>query len=161
MNGIKENSFINPDMECINLESNNKIIIAVYRPPGGNKKLFMNKLVSMCNQNEKSYFIAGNFNLDVTSKEFDPILDKGIFQSCNKYTRVTNQSRSIIDNIFTTSKSTKCYLTPCSISDHFPIILETSTKKVSNKKVIEIKEINIETKENLKEDSVTVNGTTS
>ena len=140
MNVIKDYTSITPEIECIHLETENKLITALYRPPNGNKKLFIKILEDICNLgNNKQHFLVGDFNIDITSKDFEPILDKGLLPTCNKYTRISNNSKSIIDNIFTSLKNTKCYIIPCSISDHFPIIFDSSTKNAITKKTIEIK----------------------
>ena len=151
MNIIKDYTSITPDIECIHLETENKLITALYRPPSGNKKLFIKTLEDICNLgNNKQHFLVGDFNIDITSKDFEPILDKGVLPTCNKYTRISNNSKSIIDNIFTSLKNTKSYIIPCSISDHFPIISESPTKNEITKKTINIKKINNETIDNLK-----------
>ena len=69
---------------------------------------------------------------------------------CNKFTRIDKNSMSIIDNILTTEKLSKCYIIPCSISDHFPIILEDQQKVKPLKQKLEIRSINHDSVGNFK-----------
>ena len=121
---------------------NKKIIIAVYRPPNGNKKNFIETLtesIKRLKKNGSSIFIAGDFNIDTRNNELNGLYDLGLIPTINKYTRITKDSRSIIDNLFTNEKETDNFIIPCSISDHFATLSisnKSTSKKLNQQKYI-------------------------
>ena len=120
-----------------NTVGNNKaiVVILIYRPPSTLVSKFNTVLSSMINdiQKENKYvFFMGDFNTNVSkqvkgSKDMEKFTN--LFSSnsflplIDKPTRITRQSASLIDNIYT-----NCSLADCDsgilctdFSDHFPI----------------------------------------
>ena len=86
------------------------IIIAIYRPPSGSLKTFLAKIEQLLNiihVENKVMFMAGDFNIEMkdnnnNKNEFFSIVHSFQMRECIlDYTRITNNSKSCIDNIFT------------------------------------------------------------
>ena len=157
---LSEYTHIDEHIECMCIEANNNILIATYRPPSGNKTIFIEHLSNISNNLlNRKLFIAGDFNISLPNKEYDQLEELGIKPSCLKFTRITPTSRSIIDNIFTNTKIAQSLIIPCSISDHFAVIMESedSKEKKGKKSRVEIRKINQETIDNLKHDLINKN----
>ena len=150
-NKINNSEIINEHIETVSISIEQKIITAVYRPPAGNKNIFINELQNIIQKHkDKKIYIGGDFNINLCAKLYEPLIDLGLIPACNKFTRIDKNSRSIIDNILTTEKQCKCYIVPCSISDHFPIILEDEQKFKPLSQKLEIRTINHESIEKFK-----------
>ena len=150
--------FIHSDLNCmteivesliieIRIPSSKNILIAVfYRPPNSNSRDFLEYLQELMQKpvfNNKDCYILGDFNIDISknstqniSQEFlDIMLSASFLPLITKPTRVTNQTATLIDNIF-------CNVVPLpesgiilsDISDHYPIFSRSSYN--SNKKII-------------------------
>jgi len=87
-------------------------VVAVYRPPGSDIKLFLTKMELMLSRlfsENKTIFIVGDFNIELlrenkTGTEFIAMVNSFNF-SPTVNTRVTCSSASCIDNIYTNSQS--------------------------------------------------------
>ena len=139
---IKKTSCVTKDTECLNIEIENKKgknihFSCIYRPPDGSITLFTKSIIKILNsalKNDRFIFIAGDMNIDLlnynrfnnTHKFFDELIQKNIFPSIHKPTRVTRNHFSIIDNIFTntiTNRKFEAGIFKTDISDHFPTFL--------------------------------------
>lgn len=114
----------------------NIIVGIIYRPPGSDLDMFktkLEKLLYRLNKTTKTCFILGDCNIDLgkedtISKDFVNILQSSFFfPTINTFTRVTESSKTIIDNIFTNAHN--AFLDPgvilSDVSDHYPIVLFT------------------------------------
>jgi hypothetical protein len=141
----KSDSFI----ESLFIELNDKKVIGViYRPPNTDVDIFnkeiKNLLKSLKSERKKCY-ICGDFNINLlnvdnhapSSDFIDLMYSFGFFPLINKPTRVTSNSATIIDNIFsnelTSDKQTLNGILVTSISDHFPIFhLQSDNRAKTN-----------------------------
>lgn len=122
----------------IEIKHNNTcmIIATVYKPPSSNHDVFINKLndfITHCNHIKKDNFIlCGDFNIDImnyhndnNALEFLNTLNSlALLPLISKPTRVTEDTATLIDNIFITNPQN--YLSGILISDlsdHLPIFV--------------------------------------
>ncbi len=132
-----QNLFIEIDKSLLSF-SRNIIIGVIYRPPSTSIKAFneqLEQLLSNISQENKFAFITGDFNINTyesngpfseDTQDFQNILlSHYYYPMINKPTRVTKQSATLIDNIYTNitsiSDSHLSGIIRTSISDHFPI----------------------------------------
>ena len=129
---------LNNEMEISTIEiSRNKakniIVSCIYRAPGTNIDLCTNiieDLLQSINPN-KYIYICGDFNIDLleiddhfkTTNYMNTLTSYGIFPTITKPTRVTKDTSTLIDNIFTNALTPNYTsgLLVTDISDHFPI----------------------------------------
>ena len=149
---MRRNDLEITDVECIWLEitmSNKNILLcSMYRPPSANASYFDN----MLNMFEKACFedklinIIGdlNINTDYDSSQIDLIESLNcLTQLIEKYTRVTQTSKSIIDLIFTSNP--ECHactgVYEITMSDHYLIytVIENVVPKEAEKQYCEIR----------------------
>ena len=123
-----------------------KNIIAgvVYRPPNNNSDAFLaeyNKIISLISKENKLYYIMGDFNLNLLNSEshsptgefLDTMLSKMLFPLISKPSRITANTASLIDNIFTNDYAQiKCGLLFTDISDHFPVFSLSKSTSTSD-----------------------------
>ena len=138
----KQHCSLSKHIECLAIEISNKTgknmyITCIYRPPDGSIIPFIRALKSNyfdAVKKDKNVFIAGDFNIDAlkynkfktTKSFFDDLLEKNIYPAIHRPTRVTQNSFSIIDNIFSNTlinDSFKAGIIKTDISDHFPTFL--------------------------------------
>ena len=126
----------NLSIEIRHNDSKNKIFNIVYRPPGGDLKVFENYFQSILSHNSirnKNVILAGDFNINVLDFEqnnkvqnfVNLMFQFGLVPTINKPTRVTNKTISAIDHIIINSiysNDFKTGIIKTDISDHFPII---------------------------------------
>lgn len=126
----------------IRMETKSYFVGVVYRPPSGNVADFLEHLsttLSKLNSVPSTCYVCGDFNLDLTlsdqhsmvqtfldlfnSSSFIPLIDKP--------TRVTAESASLIDNIFTNSllDSHLAGILVADISDHYPVFCFSESVK--------------------------------
>lgn len=121
---------------CIELKSHNEtsFLASIYRPPKGNLCNFQQALDQLLNlidgRNYSNYYILGDWNIDLLKINDTGVLDFmnliyswGFFPITNKPTRVTDNSATLIDHIWTTrpSKNIKNCIIYTDITDHFPV----------------------------------------
>jgi hypothetical protein len=149
-------SIQNADFEFLTIEllNHNKknALITAYRPPCENKKSFLKHLKCyLKNVKIKQIYITGDFNINLLNvkteknvKQFlDTLFQYNILPLINKPTRVTLQTESLIDNIFTNNFTTcniQSGIIKSDISDHFPIFFVSDLKK-KEKKIKVLREI--------------------
>ena len=136
----KQNLSVNDnDCEILTIEIINKIqniiISCVYRQPSGNLKNFKQHLknhLANKNLNNKSIYLAGDFNLNLlhceTSKHVknfvNTLLQYNLVPTINKPTRITTNTITLIDNIITNDITNNFTgVIKCDVSDHFPNFL--------------------------------------
>jgi len=138
-----ESLFIEIPKESLNSHKNTVIGI-IYRPPGTDIESFLTIIDDMLNKiriDTKNIFIMGDFNINLlnseshlpTSQFIDIMYSKSMFPLISRPTRITDESATLIDNIFTNhifdSKLTNgIFLTD--ISDHFPLFSVVSDIKL-------------------------------
>ena len=120
------------------------IVGVVYRPPSGDIPIFNDQLyniLSSISSDGKHCFLMGDFNIDINKAASNSFLHNlsscGFHPTINKPTRVTSNSTSIIDNIFTNvnniSDSVEVRVPGIlltDISDHFPIFINSSIRTI-------------------------------
>lgn len=102
------------EFECAASElfvnNQNIVIVSVYRPPNGSIELFLDKLEQLLTTifaENKLTFIAGDFNIELKDNnkhlaDISMLLNSFSFSiTINEYTRITHNTKSCIDNIFT------------------------------------------------------------
>ena len=105
-------------------------------------------------QNEKPVYLMGDFNInllneDVHTNDFLNIMSSNsLYPSITKPTRITSNSATLIDNIFTYSKSYQTSgIIITDISDHLPVFITTDLKLHRNnidKLETEVRQFNAE-----------------
>jgi len=121
----------------ISLNNSKHIIIGtIYRPPSGDTNRFIDELCRMINSlnTRQDCILTGDFNIDLlklNNNEY-PIANE-LINAMNTYslrhvitkpTRVTTNSSTLIDNIFTSNPiNIISGILDVSISDHFPIFI--------------------------------------
>lgn len=119
------------------------VIIAIYRPPQGNVRLFMDTLeellANICQEN-KAIVVAGDFNIELLKDnkvgcELITVFNSfNLVQTVTENTRVTAISGSCIDNVFTNLRTVECKVIEYFISDHMAqkVAFETKSTAVSD-----------------------------
>lgn len=106
-------------------------VISVYRPPQGNQKSGIEKLkqiIQAVNRDE-DIVVLGDLNIDYSNKRCAKELtalerEFNLKQRINTPTRITRQSKTIIDHIYTNSNKVKgSRILTSNISDHYPIFI--------------------------------------
>ena len=136
-------SFSNDSLECLFVEIThgcNRILIgSIYRPPSGDVTRYFesleNLMSSIVHRNYRSIIISGDFNLDLLNSDNDNNCSNfSNIMFCNSFipiitrpTRVTENSFSLIDNIFINNPSDiHSGIIPLDLSDHYLIFLNCS-----------------------------------
>ena len=124
--------------ECVTVElaipnKNNIIVSCIYRKPGSNIDTFCENVERIFENNphNKTIFLCGDFNIDIlkqdrhlSTKHFiDIIYSLGLYPLITKPTRITKDTATLIDNIFTNAidKRTVNGILINDITDHFPV----------------------------------------
>uniref|UniRef100_A0A8C6MKE1 Reverse transcriptase domain-containing protein n=1 Tax=Nothobranchius furzeri TaxID=105023 RepID=A0A8C6MKE1_NOTFU len=147
-------------VEIINDTSKNIIISCVYRAPGSCIRSFTDKINEFVDHiKNKTLFMCGDFNINLehpvalrtSSDFFDMIYSLGLVPLINKPTRITTESATIIDNIFTNRKEdvVKTGILMTDISDHLPIFV-VSKYHNNNKNIIKHNFINYKRNKSVK-----------
>lgn len=140
--GVFESVFIQTQSQ----NKKNAIIGEIYRVPGTNETESINaydNILVKLNNEKRDIFIGTDQNYDYikinqhkkTADLLNVFLNNAIIPTITKPTRITHQSATLIDNIYTKIKSNTFYsaVLMTDISDHQPICLFTE-KAVKNKK---------------------------
>ena len=136
--------------ECENIwvetmiNGQNCICAAIYRHPRQNFTAFQREIVDKITRLEDSkqiYYLCGDINIDLIKNStnngikfyFDDIIGTGCQVLIDKPTRITKNSASLVDHIYSNDALNK--ITPCIIvaemSDHLPIFLKVSSANVN------------------------------
>ena len=125
------------------------VVICIYRPPNGNIDQFLDnveKMLSLCVDENSVVVIAGDFNLDFLSSNkkvlelLSIMISFNIQHTIREYTRITSVSRKCIDNIFTNFVGNWfSQVLHSHISDHtaqkLVIYLENNTNNYEEKRI--------------------------
>ena len=135
--------FVEKKVESVFIElltKNNKHIVvgSMYRPPNNTDDIFLESILStkhkISTEHEKKELIIGmdhNFDLLKSSEHkrtqylLDTLLNKDLFPTITRPTRITQNSATLIDNIFVSMNLHKKYESAILIndmSDHLPIL---------------------------------------
>ena len=123
-------------IEILNSQTRNIIFNVIYRPPNGDLNVcetFFKKILSDSSTVNKTFFIAGDFNINFldfeTNKKVQSFVNLmfefSMIPTINKPTRVTKHTATAIDNIITNciiNSDFKSAIVKTDLSDHFPII---------------------------------------
>ena len=124
------------DIDKDSIESNSNLIIgAIYRRLGSDPRIFIDKLhdmLSIIDREKKLCLHTGDYNLNLlnssshssTNDFIDTNFAHSLFPTINKPTRITENSATLIDNIFVNASeitNSKSGIFLWGISDHFPV----------------------------------------
>ena len=147
---IMESLFI----ELVSEENTNIIVGVIYRAPDSDVKSFLksfSEITEKLNLENKNCYLLGDFNINLLSVndsyiagEFLDIIYSSFFKPLiSKHTRITTNTATLIDNIFTNVFDDKATcvngLVCAEISDHIPIFHIHKTKDEQNKQKKEAK----------------------
>ena len=121
-------------IEIDNKTGKNLVVGVIYRPPNSDPSAFIEKLdelLLIINKSNKDSIILGDFNIDLSKDYSTKNNFINTLHSCSFYptinipTRVTDSSRTVIDNIITNIHNTKFEsgVLMYDISDHYPTVL--------------------------------------
>lgn len=120
--GHFEVSAVECQMDAISI-----IVASIYRPSGGDVNVFFESLESLLTeivQGWKIIILAGDFNIEMKKENrqkdilFSLISSFGLHPKINDYTRITANSESCLDNIFTNIMDSTGNVFEAHISDH-------------------------------------------
>ena len=141
-----ESIYIEIEKSCINLEKN-VIVGMIYRPPNRNLDDFKNSLdvtLTKIKKEGKLNYLLGDYNINLLNSDthlptadfLDLMYSNSYLPLINKPTRVTQQTVSLIDNIYSNCTTNiqvfKGILHTLEISDHFPVFAICPKKVVFN-----------------------------
>ena len=144
-----ESIFIEIDKDQLNTKQN-VIIGSVYRPPGAEIKTFHEKLkliLEVVTRENKLCYLMGDYNIDLlncqshilTGDFFDLMSSYSFIPLISRPTRVTNNTATLIDNIFTNDHYNLAHSTQgilvTDISDHYPIFYINESIKETEKEI--------------------------
>ena len=129
-------------IEILNAKENNVIVGCIYRHPSMDANEFntdfLSPLLQKLSYEKKKIILLGDFNIDLLKHEsistvcdFLDQITTNLFKPCiDKPTRITSNSRTLIDNIFTNDISRKTISGNIthSISDHLAQFMVTDTQ---------------------------------
>ena len=122
--------------ECVTIEietvkGKNTVITCMYRAPGSSIETYLEHLNLLIQKlNNKTFFLVGDFNINLINYEthtgtkhfIDTLFSYGIHPLIAKPTRITLNSCTLIDNIFTNfTDESNSGIVINDISDHLPI----------------------------------------
>lgn len=125
-------------VEVVLKEQKNVLVTCLYRKCGTDIEIFNNNLSDFFNKGilkSKQHFMCGDFNIDLlkleqnvkTSAFIDLMYTHGFVPLITKPSRITSETSTLIDNIFTTDiancKNFKCGLLINDITDHLPVFV--------------------------------------
>ena len=138
-------SLCNDSIECLGVECKilNKtyLCICIYRPPNGDKNIFLNVLLDFLTTIRDKFtavFILGDFNINLIDninnlvREFITLMYSfSLFQVITKPTRVTDNTASLLDHLWTTEIEFNLgnFIIETDFSDHFPILSQFKLHK--------------------------------
>ena len=147
---------------CVELKSkaNPVLLVTLYRPPNQPIQTSIKDLRSLftiLNAEKRPVVVCTDHNLDLLratshakTQEFLEITsESGFLCTVSKPTRITHQSATLIDNIFTSkefSEGYKCWILLEDLSDHMPCLLSLPRVEIDRKHTIEIRKRKIDSK---------------
>ena len=112
------------------------IICCIYRAPNTDLALLNEHINLICStNNSKNIYICGDFNVDLlqydkhveTNNFIDQLYSHGLQPLITRPTRITRDTKTLIDNIFTTDLNShkQSGILINDISDHLPVYVVT------------------------------------
>lgn len=139
-----EHLFLKIKLKCSEL-----MIGVIYRPPGQGLDLFLqefDKLILHIESKSKDIILTGDFNIDLlkvndhheTNIFYNSLIAHHFLPTITKPTRLTQTSKTLIDNLFCTnwSRLLMASIILSDISDHLPILAQFSSVKYRKKEQI-------------------------
>ena len=125
----------------IKLDTRNIIISSIYRSPSLEKDSFvyLNNFIEKFNvYNGKHIFLCGDFNIDIlkantiTDSFLNTLQLQNLFKSINQPTRISNNSSTLIDNIFHNGNFSyiSSGILQYEFTDHLPIFILMKLNKI-------------------------------
>ena len=130
-----ESIFIELDKDVFQYDSN-VLVGVIYRPPGTDMKLFNEQfghILDTIRKEKKICYLMGDYNINILNSDthettgcfVDMLYGNSFIPLINRPTRVTKQTATLIDNIYTNNLKDVSLsyqgLLVTDISDHFPI----------------------------------------
>lgn len=149
-------------LECVTIEismgkEKNVIVSCIYRTPGSNTEIFKEWVdKTFTRTNQKVMFICGDFNINLlnpskqkmTEEFINTMYSLGLCPMITKPSRITAQSATLIDNIFTNEIENRSIsgLLINDISDHLPvfIVYNKNYRKVTQENIVKYKRMRTE-----------------
>ena len=134
---------IKDNLECITIEvifeaKKNIMVSCIYNQPASDTNTLIQTIEELYRNNRKDVYLCGDFNVNLFDyqgqeaiRDFtDTIFSLGLFPLIDKPTRITVQSATLIDNIFSNvlNVSHECGLLLADISDHLPVFCVSNYK---------------------------------
>ena len=155
-----ESIFIEIERPCLK----NIVIGNMYRPPDQDMNVFndfIDYVLRCATKNQKLVYLMGNFNINLLNEDVHPltndfvnvITSHSLYPSITKPTRITSRTATLIDNIFTNSKSKQTSgIIITDLSDHLPIFISTDLNVSRNtvKSGVDIRQYTTESVNKLK-----------
>ena len=136
--------YFDDHIECVSIEiggtvfrtNRNVIVTIIYRPPNTDTRIYnerLNAVLNCVNNERKLCYLMGDYNINIlnydshsaTVEFVDMLYSNAFLPLINRPTRITQNSATIIDNIFTNNiREPECShngILVTDISDHFPI----------------------------------------
>lgn len=125
-------------------KKNKFILLCLYRAPSGDFNCFLDKLEQclnlICRTENSNFVVCGDFNVDfiIPSNQRQQLLT--LFEGyggrsiVSQPTRTTNQSCTLIDNVFTNMQNFSSFVKLCTFSDHDVVFFEFDIKETFEKK---------------------------
>ena len=136
--------FFDDYIECVSIEigrpvfstNRNVIVTVIYRPPNTDTRIFnerLNAVLNCVNNERKLCYLMADYNINILNYDFhsataefvDMFYSHAFLPLINRPTRITQNSATIINNIFTNNiGESECGhngILVTDISDHFPI----------------------------------------
>jgi len=154
---IEQNYKLRPDLsideisdslflQIMNAKNKSVIIGVIYKPPDTDVLKFnenIDSILKIITKERKPCYIMGDFNINLlkhsmhspTKHFIDMLLSHGFFPLINKPTRITTESVTLIDNIFTNVHDPQAVsgIWTVDISDHLPILTILPNRQVIRK----------------------------
>lgn len=143
LNGLSVSGVFECAAVEVKLGKSDVIIVSVYRPPTGDIGIFLDKIEQLLVhifEEQKLIFIAGDFNIELIKEnnmktELISIMNSFMLtQTVFENTRITQNTSSCIDNIFTNSDFVQTLIVENFVSDHTAqkIVFKTETVVKNN-----------------------------
>ena len=142
------------NIECVGVKvyhnpSDSISFLGVYRPPRGNKRIFIDELENILGLNEFSpkTVITGDFNIcllkedycDLTRRFINTLMSFNFHPSITRPTRIGNDdSLSIIDHVWSNCEIPYHGILLSDITDHFPVFVGLALPQINRNDFVKI-----------------------
>lgn len=131
------------EVAAIELKAQKVVVVSIYRSPDGNITNFithLDQILNLITKENKSVILAGDFNIDTLKQSTNNALLNDLIASYNGVasitspTRITANSRTCIDNIYTNiSQEFETAIISSGLSDHEGQLLKLAFETQTNK----------------------------